>query len=240
MNDSLDVLTWNILADVHVRPDWYPLVDPEDLVPEVRWPRVLAALAATDADVVCLQEVPPSRLDAIRAALAPRHLVHVSHHGEGVVVATRRPVLDVETPLVARKHSLVVTLAGGVRIACVHLTWSGPDGAARVGLDQLDAVLRREPHVIAGDFNAFPDWPERLRAQSAGYVDVGPRAPTCNVNQWLQPLDTVLVRPPWAGVAEPVPPIAAREPMPSALHPSDHLPVRVRLWRDPVTTGSAP
>lgn len=221
------LLTWNVLADAHIRPGWYPLVDPDELRPERRWPRVLAALAATEADVVCLQEVPPERLDALGAALAPRQIAYAPHNGEGVLLASRRPFLGVERPRVGRKRALVVRLAGGPSVACVHLSWSGPDAAARPGLDQLDAVLRLGPDVIAGDFNALPDWPERRLARDAGYKDVGPGAPTCNVNQWLQPLDTVLVRPPLTGRAAPVARIGPRDPMPSARFPSDHLPVGV-------------
>jgi endonuclease/exonuclease/phosphatase family metal-dependent hydrolase len=230
----MTLLTWNLLADAHVRPKFYPLVDPEDLDPGVRWARILAALAATDADVLCLQEVPPERLDAIRTALAPRQIAHAAHLGEGVAIASRRPFFGVEAPTAGRKRSLVVTLAGGLRIACVHLRWTGPPApggptGVRPGAEQLAGVLRFEPHVVAGDFNAFPDWPERRLAREAGYVDIGPDAPTCNVNRWLQPLDTVLVRPPLTGRADPVPAITEEEPMPSPIHPSDHLPVRVRI-----------
>lgn len=225
----MTLTTWNLLADCHVRPGWYPHVAPADLDPTVRWPRVLAALAASDADVLCLQEVPPDRLDAVRAALAPRQLVHAPHVGEGVAIASRRPIFGVETVEVGRKRALVARLPNGLRVACVHLTWTGPEGDTRPGLAQLAAVLRLAPDVIAGDFNAFPDWPERRLARDAGYVDVGPAAPTCNVNAWLQPLDTVLLRPPLVGRALPVPRIEARTPMPSAVHPSDHLAVTVRI-----------
>ena len=155
---------------------------------------LLAALAASDADVLCLQEVPPARLDAVRAALAPRQLVHAPHLGEGVAIASRQPIFGVETVEVGRKRALVARLADGLRVACVHLTWTGPEGDMRPGVSQLAAVLRLAPDVVAGDFNALPDWPERRFARDAGYVDIGPAAPTCNVNAWLQPLDTVLVR----------------------------------------------
>jgi hypothetical protein len=41
----------------------------------------------------------------------------------------------------------------------------------------------------------------------------------------------VLVRAPLSGRADPVPAIEARTPMPSALFPSDHLAVTVRIER---------
>lgn len=225
----MTLTTWNLLADLHVRPGWYPRVAPVDLDPATRWPRVLAALATSEADVLCLQEVSPAHLDAIRAALAPRQLVHAPHLGEGVAIASRVPLFGVEAVEAGRKRALIARLASGLRVACVHLTWTGPDGDDRRGLEQLAAVLRRAPDVIAGDFNAFPEWPERRLARDAGYLDIGPAAPTCNVNAWLQPLDTVLVRPPLSGRAHPVPRIDADTPMPSAQHPSDHLAVTVRV-----------
>ena len=230
----LTVLSWNLLADCHIRPSWYRHVLEADLAPATRWPRVIAALTSSDADVVCLQEVAAEQLPAIRAALSPRQLAHSPHLGEGVLVASRVPFLGVESIRVGRKTSLVVTLADGTRVASVHLTWSGPPDAGspdRPGLDQLDALLRAAPDVIAGDFNAFPDWPERRRLASAGYVDIGPGAPTCNVNGWLQALDTVYVAPGWSGTAAALEAIAADTPMPSARFPSDHLPVQVRAWR---------
>ncbi len=229
----LTLTSWNLLADCHVRPSWYPLVDPRDLDSEVRWPRVLAELAASTADVLCLQEVPPVRLAAIRAALAPRLIVHSPHCGEGVAIATRLPFLGAEEVRVGRKSSLILTLAGGVCVACVHLTWTGlpQNEAARAGREQLRAVLKSQPDILAGDFNAFPEWPERQLAAERGYLDVGPQAPTCNINRWLQPLDTVLVRGAWRGRAVPTPAIRVDTAMPSRRFPSDHLPVTVELER---------
>lgn len=221
--------TWNILADCHVRASWYPLVAPADLDPAVRWPRVRTELARAEEDVVCLQEVAPDRLEAVRAALAPRQLAFVPHNGEGLVIASRLPFFGVETPQVGRKRALVVQLANGRRVACVHLSFAGPDTTERPGLAQLEAVLRLGPDIIAGDFNAFPDWPERRLAVGRGYTDLGPTAPTCNVHRWLQPLDAVMVRPPLRGRVSPVQMISADEPMPSAVFASDHLPVRVEL-----------
>jgi endonuclease/exonuclease/phosphatase family metal-dependent hydrolase len=225
----MTLTTWNLLADCHLRPGWYPHVAPADLDPVVRWPRVLAALTASNADILCLQEVPPAQLDAIRAALAPRQIVHAPHLGEGVAIASRVPFFGVETVEVGRKRAIVARLATGQRVASVHLTWTGPEGDQRPGVTQLAAVLRLAPDILAGDFNAFPDWPERRLANDAGYLDIGPGAPTCNVNAWLQPLDTVLVRPPLSGRGAPLPAITAHTPMPSALFPSDHLPVTVRI-----------
>ena len=226
--------TWNVLADCHIRPTWYPRADPSDLLPLQRWPRVLAALARCDTDICCLQEVSSARVDEVRAALAPRQSAHVAHNGEGLLVASKIPFLGVERIQVGRKASLMVTLSDGTRVACVHLTWSGDPFAqpgGRNGLAQLEALLRADPDIVAGDFNALPSWPERELLVAAGFRDVGAGAPTCNVNGWLQSLDSVYVGRRWRGVPGPVDVIFADTPMPSARFPSDHLPVDVRLSR---------
>ena len=238
----LTLTSWNLLADCHVRPSWYPLVHARDLDPDVRWPRVLAALAASTSDILCLQEVPPSRLASIRAALSPRTLVHSAHLGEGVAIASRLPFLGAEEVRIGRKSSLVLTLVGGIRVACVHLSWAGapPTRGRRPGVEQLRAVLSTVPDIITGDFNSFPGWPERHLARAAGYADIGPAAPTCNINRWLQPLDAVFVRPPWQGRALDVERIEADTPMPSARFPSDHLPVSVEAGKSPSSPSVAP
>ncbi len=235
---AFDVLTWNVLAPVHVRRDWYPAVPPEALDATLRLPRVAGELARRHArrplDVVALQEVAPALVPLLRSALPDHHLVHAPYAGEGMAVLVRGEPEGAEVIALpgGAKRAILVTLPGGWRLASVHLSWTGPPGEAparRRGLEQLRAVLSAEPHVVVGDFNAFPGWPERREARRAGLRDLSPRGPTCLVRRWPQPLDAVLAAPGWRGRAHPLPPLPADAALPSAALPSDHLPVRVSL-----------
>ena len=220
----MKVFSWNVLADCHVRPGWYPHVRPLDLEPQLRRARVLSVLGEVEADVVLLQEV-DSTLLAELVRRGGRHWIHAPHSGEGVAVGTRKPVRSWEAIDLGSKAALVADLQDGSRVACVHLTWTGPDhGEPRRGLAQLERVLDGSPDLVGGDFNALPEWPESQLMAARGYTSAGPEGPTCNVNQWLQPLDAIWIRG-RSRSSTALPPIGPTTPLPGALCPSDHLPV---------------
>jgi endonuclease/exonuclease/phosphatase family metal-dependent hydrolase len=230
----LSLISWNVLADVHITPAWYPRVPDADLHGPLRRARVLDRLTELDADVMVLQEVAPELLDGARARFPDHGLAFASRPGEGLAVLVRghQPWSRV-LPLPGRTaRALEVTLPGDVRLVNVHLKWSGDPvpGRPRAGVDQLRCVLDYGPDIVAGDFNAFPDWPERQLATERGWRDVGPQGPTCNVHARLQPLDTVLIRGDLRAEVLALPTIDRHTPMPSPDHPSDHLPVQVRLF----------
>jgi endonuclease/exonuclease/phosphatase family metal-dependent hydrolase len=144
---------------------------------------VARLVAATDPDLVLLQEATavlddlPERIGGTyhRAVLPPRQ--------NGPAVWSRRPVqveqvvlpvatrLDLPVPvlrLVAPRVALVVRM-DDIRIANVHL-----DHGQRANRRQLRHILAEYPTLdaIVGDFNALG--PTRL----ADFTDVGPRRPT--------------------------------------------------------------
>lgn len=222
------LFSWNLLADAHLRPAWYPACAAGDLDPALRRPRLLARLTGVEAEVLALQEVEPALLPALAAAFPGHHLSFAPHGGEGLAVLVRGGAERVEIlPLPGdRKQALLVTLPGGLSLAVVHLTWTGdPPATPRRGLAQLRAVLDRGPDLLCGDLNSMPGWPERALAQAAGLVDHSPPGPTCNVGARLQALDAVMARPGVEVRVEPLPAITRFTPMPSATHPSDHLPI---------------
>ncbi|MCP4803763.1 MAG: hypothetical protein GY913_07075 [Proteobacteria bacterium] len=227
----LSILTWNVLADNHVRRDWYPNVTDADLIPEVRRRRVLAALSQAP-DLVLLQEVEPSLLRVLHTELTDWQWIHASHQGEGVAIGHRGGFESWQELDCGTKRALVADLPCGARVASVHLSWTGPPGAGRRrGLEQLRLVLAARPDLVAGDFNALPDWPESRRMRAAGFTKAGAPGPTCNVNGWCQRLDEVWVRGRVLS-APPLTPIDADTPMPGPLCASDHLPVEVEVSLD--------
>ena len=225
----LSVLTWNLLSDSLVNPIWHGSSKPEDIDPVRRWGRLLRRLRALEADLFCLQEVQGHRLVELAGAFPEHQWRHAPHGGHGVAIGFRGRVDAVEAVEVGAKRALVADV-GGLRVACVHLSWTGPPvGGRRRGLEQLEAVLALEPDVVAGDFNALPDWPESERLRRAGLVPTGAPGPTCNANRWLQRLDEVWIRAGEVLDRRSLPPITEATPMPSATHPSDHLPLGVDL-----------
>ncbi len=235
MPNEFSLVSWNVLADVHITDDWYPGIAAEDLRGPLRRQRVVDHLLAMDADVMALQEVQPQLLDDLKAAFPDHGVAFVSRVGEGLATLVRgvQPWSRV-LPVPGRTpRALQVHLPGGVRLVNVHLKWTGDPRPrqSRAGVDQLKAILDYAPDLVAGDFNAFPTWPERQLATERGYRELGPEGPTCTVHQRLQPLDALLGRDGWQAETTPLPVVHAHTPMPSPVHPSDHLPLHVRLRR---------
>ncbi|GKY94949.1 hypothetical protein MPSEU_000459600 [Mayamaea pseudoterrestris] len=56
-DDSIRIVSWNILADTYAKPEKYPETLARDLDWSIRSDRILDRIAAFDADIVCLQEV---------------------------------------------------------------------------------------------------------------------------------------------------------------------------------------
>ena len=67
---DLTIVQWNVLADCYVYEDEYPAVPRAALDWGCRRQRLLAALEALEADLLCLQEV---EQDHYRRPPAPRH-----------------------------------------------------------------------------------------------------------------------------------------------------------------------
>jgi mRNA deadenylase 3'-5' endonuclease subunit Ccr4 len=57
---SFTVASYNILATVYIKPEWYPGVPEHLLRPEIRIPAVVSHVESLNADILCLQEVEPS------------------------------------------------------------------------------------------------------------------------------------------------------------------------------------
>jgi endonuclease/exonuclease/phosphatase family metal-dependent hydrolase len=235
-----------VLADVHVKPEWYPRVAPVDLEPAIRRPRLLAGLRALEADVIALQEVQPDLLPALAQAFPTHTLWHAPYSGEGLALLVRGGGATVEVLPALARQILFATLPGGHSLAVLHVPWTGEPragetrageprsgepqaGESRRGMPMIELALALRPDLLCGDLNALPGWPEREVIAAAGLLDGGPAGPTCNINHWLQAVDAVYHRPGWRCDAMPLPTITADTPMPSSVHPSDHLPVRVEL-----------
>jgi len=69
---DFSVVSYNILADCHMKPDWYGYTPPDCRNSKDRHPRLFAELEELDADILCLQEVGrnyhPQLRDSLEAA----------------------------------------------------------------------------------------------------------------------------------------------------------------------------
>ena len=50
---TISVATYNLLADAYIKPEHYPLVAPEDFLPQNRHPKLDARVAGLGTDVIC-------------------------------------------------------------------------------------------------------------------------------------------------------------------------------------------
>lgn len=242
----LNIITYNILANAYVKRDRYPHSSSESLDPTRRRQLLLSQIVEMDADVYCLQEVEPDAFDAIQARL-PRHrgaLARAEDRVDGLAIL-HRDTLDAELapvfePTLGRDNSLVAHIAHfqGFSVANMHLRWrpeETPDDE-HVGLLQLRRVLdlcdaRPVPWILAGDFNANSQSRALELAEARGHrISCRAQRPwdTTNINGRRRKIDYLLHS---AGRWRPepgvLPELGRRTPMPSTIHPSDHLPLQV-------------
>ena len=59
--DTVSVLSFNVLADAYSKPQRHKYVNPRYLAWQHRWDLIHQELAATAADIICLQEVDSAR-----------------------------------------------------------------------------------------------------------------------------------------------------------------------------------
>lgn len=245
----IELLSWNVLADAYVKREYFPSADPALLERGARTEAIVRRLAASAADVVCLQEVERALVDALASleAFDVRFLRKGRGKPDGCAMLTRRATIRVErTSELAYDDGsghvalLAVVRAGAeeITIATSHVKWDPPDTphAERWATRQLGALVRaveaeRIPSVVCGDFNVTPEDPA-LRALDAFadvYAGTPHDKPTVNANGWVRRIDYV-----FADRRLDTEPLAVADvdpttPMPSPIHPSDHLPIGARV-----------
>ena len=234
------LVTWNILADRHINPAWYPGVARRALRGPLRASGVVRALCRCPADIIALQEVEPRQFAALRAALPHHHAAFAPHNGEGLALFVRADGLHATIVKQATRGKVVLVAAveGGPRVAVVHLPWAARGAPApRPGVRHLGFLRDHHPDIVVGDFNAGHGWPEREALHAAGYRDASPRGPTFRSNGLPQSIDVIATGPGWDALDVRVMPLGPHRRLPDPRNPSDHLPVRARLSR---TRGAPP
>jgi endonuclease/exonuclease/phosphatase family metal-dependent hydrolase len=240
-------MTWNVLADAYIRPEYYPGAEPALLRPGARTQAIAERIEASDADVVCLQEVEP----AVLRALARWDLHHARKRGkpDACVIATRRRAMIEQVRSFAftdgapdREDSghvamiAIVALAGGARVqlATTHLRWDRPGTppadrwTVRQARELIDALDPAIPAIVCGDLNVVPHDEAYAMLRAVGLVDpCADLAPTANPNGRACRIDHVLHARELQARVAPGLSIEDTTPLPSPAMPSDHAPVVV-------------
>src|SRR5262245_43709913 len=129
------LMSWNVLADAYIRPEFYPGVPPALLQSGARTQAIAGLVEASVADVVCLQEVEP----AVLRALSRRYVHHAKKRGkpDSCAIAARRRVIIEEARSFAYADgapdrddsghvALVAILSVGnqrLQLVTTHLRW---------------------------------------------------------------------------------------------------------------------
>ena len=236
------LLSWNVLADAYVRPAYFPFTPPALLAPGARTAAVVERLAASDADVVCLQEVERPLVSALEAGLPGYSVRFLQKSGkpDGCALLLRTSTAELlgARELTYSDGSGHVALLAELRfgelsagVATSHIKWDPPATpyperwATRQLTELVAAMDDRHPWIACGDFNVTPEDPvlgllERLADVYRGSAW---ETATINANRRARRIDYLFASPALACQPLPVPLIDATTPLPSPSEPSDHL-----------------
>jgi len=183
---SFCVVSYNILADSYIRPEWYPNTAAEFLKPTERVARIIERLLGLSPDIACLQEVGRTVFDTVAARLnahdyADSYLQKGRNRPDGCATFYKSARFDeVQSIDLEYADSLpgqdatghvaqLSVLKQGNRqlvVANTHLRWDPPDTPAfrSVGCAEASELMAmckqmlsvHDGLLVCGDFNASP------------------------------------------------------------------------------------
>ncbi len=233
----LRVVSWNVLADAYVKPEWFPNSEVRHLDPAWRRPALLDRFVSANADVLCLQEIEPDLFEAAKARLVAyegRYLAKVGRP-DGVAIFVKGKASSYREILYrdGTGHGALAAIVDGIGIATTHLKWQKPEvpAAERLSVAELthvlDAFVREgESWIITGDLNANAESVTLKVAFDRGLVDAyaeTPNAYTSNANGKAKRIDFLLHTKDLRAKPIALPFVDDRTPLPSESEPSDHL-----------------
>lgn len=197
---SFVVASYNVLATAYIQRAWYPNTPALLLNPAWRIPALVQHIVKLDADILCLQEVEPEMLAALRASLGDRYGVQYArkrnHRPDGCAILFRQShfqLVDAQTVVFADGGgmaadsgyvALVATLRNDERLLQVtstHLTWDPPrtPRERQTGYRQIKQLLQLyteagappDGGIVAGDFNVTAESDGVALIESAGWQD---------------------------------------------------------------------
>ena len=148
---QLSIATWNLLAPCFTKPSKYPWASPESLTWPRRQEKIVARLAAVDADAVCLQEVEVALWDGLhermRALGYEGILQETRGHPVANAVLLRRGTLQLER-VESRSRALITVVrarpdAPPLYLASVHLEAGAEKAATRLAQCVMGSIPRK-------------------------------------------------------------------------------------------------
>lgn len=246
---SISVATYNVLADAYIRPEHYPLVAPEDFLPERRHPKLDARVEALGTDVICAQEVDYPAFRRFDDRLRPLgYRGRWAHRGggktDGCATFVRAPCVMKASMIIdfddgpgkpTNRVAIVAIVARGPYLCAIgnaHFEWYPPDAPEhlRHGLRQARQLLARlrgqGRAVVCGDFNAEPGSALLKSFEDHGFADAhGPDAATYISKGAPRKIDFLMHSPDLQAAGSPATRLEPGTALPSPTEPSDHIPL---------------
>jgi mRNA deadenylase 3'-5' endonuclease subunit Ccr4 len=257
MTHTIRVVSYNILADAHIRTEWYPKTPPRLLWWEHRKNRLVKRIREFSAELVCLQEVEPPVFEFLETALKPDGYRGVyaqkgNHKPDGCATffkTTSVILADYQTIYYSDRaggdlhsgHLALITdveINGlAVRAVNTHLKWENKESNHRIGLKQAVELAemicsdKASRWIVCGDFNAQTGSAVIETMLSKGLIDAYATLPqsTANSNGDAKRIDYIFHSPSFVSEPLPITVIENDTPLPSQSEPSDHLPICARL-----------
>lgn len=252
------VASYNVLADAYIRAKYYPNTDPKILEATPREERLIQRVLGLNADIICLQEVEPSRFKLISSRLSPQYLGYYrpkeDNRPDGCALFHRVEWKFMSEDALfyqegGRRSSghvaqTVKLKRADYRIAVsnTHLKWDRRTPPLHIGWIQAGQLIEHRARieadvdawVLCGDLNSAPESPVVKLLSEAGlsYAAQGQELQsTCAANGRAAKLDYVFYTGSLDGRLMELPEIDGRTVMPSDQEPSDHLPIVAELER---------
>jgi mRNA deadenylase 3'-5' endonuclease subunit Ccr4 len=250
------ISSYNILATAYIRSEFYPHVNPEHLKWENRRAPLLHKIAALEADILCLQEVEKPFYQLLETYLRSYKGVYAQKHGKPDGCATlfkaeKLHLVDAKTLYYKdgqggrdSGHLALITTfettRSSLHVANTHLKWDRSNNGMEDhwGWRQLQELLEKgittnEAWIICGDFNVLPDSFLVQELLVRGFKDAycDQPQPTSNSNSQAKRIDYLFYTDHFKATPQEIPVINDTTPLPSEIHPSDHLAVLTTLHR---------
>lgn len=229
------LVSYNVLANAYVKPEYYRECPAEALDPVRRRKLLLERIHGLQADVLCLQEAEADLIEEIQRPGRFFQKGRGKPDGCAILVNHNGPLRWSEHHYGdGSGHGALLLHLPGLTIGTTHLKYDPPESKPGFGLGQIQEMLQRldGPALICGDFNCDSGDPIVQSCQAKGlkdaFANTTPGHTFVRKGQGWR-IDFVLHTSEVKVRALPMPELESEQTGPSRSEPSDHLPLVVEL-----------